>query len=89
MISHASQVWTSDESKKKADEIKSWLNNYGEYGRGTELNAVLQVDGMTYGKNFLVALANDMDDVPWRQEWDSGGGPYGAWDKYVGEKSAC
>lgn len=86
MISHASQVWTSDESKKKADEIKSWLNNYGEYGRGTELNAVLQVDGMTYGKNFLVALANDMDDVPWRQEWDSGGGPYGAWDKYVGEK---
>lgn len=41
---------------------------------------------MTYGKDFLVALANDMDDVPWRQEWDSGGGPHGAWDKYVGEK---
>ena len=48
MISHASQVWSSDESKKKVNEINGWLNSFGHYGRGTELNAVLQVDRKTY-----------------------------------------
>ena len=88
MISHASQVWSSDESKKKVNEINGWLNSFGHYGRGPELNAVLQVDGMTYGKSFLVELANKMDDVPWRSEWDSGGGPRGIWNDTTGKKLA-
>jgi hypothetical protein len=86
MISHASQVWSSDESKKKVNEINRWLNSFGNYGRATELNAVLQVDGMTYEESFLVELANKMDDVPWRSEWDSGGGPRGIWKDTTGKK---
>ena len=77
MISHASQVWSSDESKKKVNEINGWLNSFGHYGRGTELNAVLQVDGMTYGKSFLVDL---------RTKWTTyRGGPSGIQGEVLGE----
>ena len=73
MVSHASQTWSEEESKKKSEEVSGWVNGVGKFGRASELNAVLQVEGMKYGNDFLVSLADRMEDINWTPEWDTGG----------------
>lgn len=68
LLSQASQTWDSTESKNMADAIRSFIGDPG--GRTTRFNALMSGD-QKYGKDFLINLAKNFENIPWDKKLDT------------------
>lgn len=77
VLATASWSWSWDEvrSRKVADAIVSSVDEEGEYGRISALNAILgghdadgnHVNDLTFGRRLLVDLAEGLDDIDYQK----------------------
>lgn len=73
VLATASQTWSAEKSETVADKIVGSVNEEGEWGKITVLNAMLgghdangdHVNDLKFGKDLLVSLADDLEELPW------------------------
>lgn len=73
VLATASCEWTSGRAAEVAEAIKESIDEEGEYGRITVLNAMLgghdydgdHVTDLVYGADFLVDLGQDLEAIDW------------------------
>ncbi len=70
VLASASTIWDEERSQEVADAISGSVDEEGEYGRVTALNAILSrdddgngVNDLDFGSSFLIDLANKLDDI--------------------------
>lgn len=74
VLATASQTWSAEKSEAVADKIVGSVDEEGEWGRITVLNAMIGghdsdgggVNDLKFGKDFLVSLGNGLENLPWR-----------------------
>ena len=73
VLATASLKWSRERSQQVADAIVSSVDEEGEYGRITVLNAMLgehdangdHVNDLKFGRDLLIDLAEGLDDIDW------------------------
>lgn len=73
VLATASCTWTSGRAAEVAKAIKESVDEEGEYGRTTVLNAMLgghdhdgdHVTDLVYGADFLVELGRELESIDW------------------------
>lgn len=73
VLATASCTWTSGRAAEVAKAIKESVDEEGEYGRATVLNAMLgghdhdgdHVTDLVYGADFLVELGRELESIDW------------------------
>ena len=73
VLASASTIWDEERSQEVADAISGSVDEEGEYGRVTALNAILSrdddgngVNDLDFGSSFLIDLANKLDDIDYK-----------------------
>ena len=73
VLASASTIWDGERSQEVADAISGSVDEEGEYGRVTALNAILSrdddgngVNDLDFGSSFLIDLANKLDDIDYK-----------------------
>ena len=73
VLASASTIWDEERSQEVADAISGSVDEEGEYGRVTVLNAILSrdddgngVNDLDFGSSFLIDLANKLDDIDYK-----------------------
>ena len=74
VLASASTIWDEERSQEVADAISGSVDEEGEYGRVTVLNAILSrdddgngVNDLDFGSSFLIDLANKLDDIDYKE----------------------
>lgn len=75
MLATSSTTWGADKSRSVAEEIRSSVDDEGEYGRITVLNAMIgghdaDENGVTdlhFGTDFLVSMGEEMEKVDYEE----------------------
>ncbi|MCR2053185.1 hypothetical protein NSA19_10110, partial [Actinomyces bowdenii] len=73
VLATASQTWGAEKSETVADKIVGSVDEEGEWGKITVLNAMIgghdtngdHVNDLKFGKDFLVSLGDDLEELPW------------------------
>lgn len=73
VLATASQTWGVEKSETVADKIVGSMDEKGEWGKITVLNAMIgghdangdHVNDLKFGKDFLVSLGDDLEELPW------------------------
>ncbi|WP_108966015.1 DUF6571 family protein [Actinomyces sp. Z16] len=73
LLASASTTWDKETCESMANTIKESVDDKGEWGRITVLNAMLDghdadgnhVNDLEFNSTFLTALANNLDDLDW------------------------
>lgn len=73
VLATASQTWGAEKSETVADKIVGSMDEEGEWGKITVLNAMIgghdangdHVNDLKFGKDFLVSLGDDLEELPW------------------------
>lgn len=71
MLATSSRTWSADKAQNVAEDIRSSVDERGEYGRITVLNAIMgghdadgnSVNDLSFGTDFLVSMGNEMEKV--------------------------
>ena len=74
VLATASLKWTRERSQQAADAIVSSVDEEGEYGRITVLNAMLgehdangdHINDLKFGRDLLIDLAEGLDDIDYK-----------------------
>lgn len=67
LVAAASQTWDTTKSQQMAQDIASTYNKPNMQTQLGLFNSVMETQNVLFGKNFLVELADAMDEVPWQK----------------------